>query len=336
MRTQEVLSPVVMMPLESLRAHPENATIFGDPTEATQYEEIRDSIKKHGVWEPLVVNSDGKILSGHLRAAALKELGKTEAPCRVMSFDTYRSEAEFIVRSNTDRRHLTPEQKAYAFDRLRKISKEEGGTKRKVGRPENAPGKTGKSGKFVGKSRAGAGDSKHDPAAEDAAEAVGIKAAEARALQAVFVNTDVPHEVKAAVNNGKVAPTPAAEMVKSERKRQGGEIKDPEPLKAWVQKKSERKPEPPDTDESTHGHRIAVEAECLKRDVGSLLEVYTRLDDLLRKRPLKSVVGPSEHQRYASLIRDIAVRASDELASVEATESIGRQLKLTAIKGGRS
>ena len=58
-----------------------------------RYRTIRDSIKEVGMVEPLVVypvNGDGKkyfLLDGHLRAIALRQLGKTEADCIISKDD---------------------------------------------------------------------------------------------------------------------------------------------------------------------------------------------------------------------------------------------------------
>ena len=44
--------------------------------------ELAQSIRKHGILEPLVLTADNVILSGHRRYAAAKLAGMTEVPCR--------------------------------------------------------------------------------------------------------------------------------------------------------------------------------------------------------------------------------------------------------------
>jgi hypothetical protein len=352
---------IEIRPLNSLRSHPENATIFGDPQEAEEWEEIVADIKKRGLDEPIVILEDGKILSGHLRVAVFKELGRTQIHCRIHEpFQSYRAELEFLVKSNTSRRSLTREQKAYAFNRLRNAPPEKGGTKRKMGRPTlprasdlfgsqgPMPGEPHEDGeqltpeqkaheftKLKNKSRSGAGLSNHDPSADSAAECVGVGNKEARALETVFVNTDVPQEVKAAVNAGKIAPTPAAKAVEAERKRQGGEIKDAAPLKAWAENKTAKKAPGPPT-EPTHEERIAAQVKAFNERVGRLFELYKELDRLLTQMPLKSVISPSEHHEWGSLIRDVSLRAWREIESVQGPSDAGKQMSLSVIAGGKS
>lgn len=314
--------------LSELRPHPENANLFDLPDECDEYADIRASIKKHGLWEPIVIKEDGTILSGHLRANAMLELGHTDIKCRVMAFPTYRAEVTFVVRSNTDRRQLKPSQAARAFEILKRLPAEQGGAKRKMGRPE----KCAASG-TLSRSR------------DDAAKSVGIGRHEAEALSTVFnapkesnndvevhPAVDVPSEVQQAVEHGKISPTAAAKQIKAERKRQGGTIADPTILKTWVDEKTAPKERRP----PSHEERVEQLAQAFNRDVLRMANIYKDLDDLLSHRPLQSVNGPSEHQRYSGLVRDVAIRCARELETVQASEGVGRQVSLIAIPGGKS
>jgi hypothetical protein len=68
-----------------------------------QMEELKDSIKRLGHLEPIVVNMhpDRKniIISGHQRSTAAKELGMTEFPCVEVAFDLNK-EREANIRMN--------------------------------------------------------------------------------------------------------------------------------------------------------------------------------------------------------------------------------------------
>lgn len=306
--------------LDQLRPHPENSVIFGDPEDSPEYDEIRKSIKQNGLWEPLVIRDDGTILSGHLRVAVLRELGKKSAPCRVMSFDSYREEVTFLVRSNTDRRQLSKDQLAYAFKRMRSIPPEEGGVKRKQGRPKDITRDGEKS------SSGGQVSSRSDDAA---AEVLGVGTKEARALEAVFCEDDVPAEVKEAVKNDKVAPTPAAKAIKTERERQGGKITNPAPLVKWMEDRSKKKPEP------THEDRVAQEAEVFSKSMRALFDAYTIVNNTLTRVPLKSVIGAKDHHDYMAMIKDISLRAWREIETVHGDSGLGKQMSLTVISGGK-
>jgi hypothetical protein len=104
----------------------------------------------------------------------------------------------------------TKDEIALAFKRLRALPKSEGGAKRKMGRPKKGEEKSG--------SR-----STHSKSRDDAAAILGVGPQEARALETIFTTPGVPEELKAAVNKGTVAPTPAAKAVRAESKRMQAE-----------------------------------------------------------------------------------------------------------------
>lgn len=312
------IGPTKELALSSLRPHPENATIFGDPTESPEFDAILSSVRASGIWEPLIVKADGTILSGHLRRAVAEKLRLKTVPVRVADdFGSYRDEVTFIVRSNADRRQLTKGEIALAFKRLRGLPKEQGGTKRKMGRPAKDA-----------KSSAGRQLSRSD---DDAAETLGVKRDEARALETVFTTPGVPDELKRAVNKGTVAPTPAAKAVRAELKRQGDAIKDPSALKAVAAPKPKAAPKT-----ETHEARVAKEAERYQTDYRELFDLYKQSAALLTRRPLKSVIGPTEHHEYAGLIRDVALLFWREIESVQGPTNAGKQMSLTVLAGGRA
>jgi hypothetical protein len=77
----------VSIRLDKIKASPENMKLYR-PILADDPELIAlaDSIREHGVQEPLVVTEDGYILSGHRRHAAAKLAGLQVVPCRVKPF----------------------------------------------------------------------------------------------------------------------------------------------------------------------------------------------------------------------------------------------------------
>jgi hypothetical protein len=90
---------------------------------------------------------------------------------------------------------------ALAFKRLRELPKAAGGAKKKMGRPSKES--KAQAPDFSGQSR------------DDAAAMLGVSTHEARDLETVFTTPGVPEELKAAVNRGEVAPTPAAKAVRA-------------------------------------------------------------------------------------------------------------------------
>ena len=329
----KILDPPERRPLSSLRSHPEQAQIFGLPEEDPAFQEMVSSLRKLGQIEPILIKPNGTILAGHMRVAALTELKKPDVLCRVVETESYREEVELLIRTNTDRRQLTPEQTAHAYHKLRTLPKEEGGAAGKVGRPKKTEEKNG-----------GQTPTISEKARDVAAQSLGISADEGRRLEAVFLPADVPEPVKAAVNAGQIAPSAAAEVIKTERKRQGGEIKDAAPLTAWAEEKAARKkPEAKqaDPDEShpndpdDHEKRVQQQAEAFRADMARLLTIYRDLSNMLARRPLKSVIGPTEHHEYAGLIRDISLCAWAEIESIQGQGQGGKQMRLAALDGGK-
>lgn len=312
--------------LTDLRPHPENADIFGDPEESEQFEAVLSSIRRDGIWEPLVIKADGTILAGHLRRLCAERLKLKEVPVRVREeFAFYRDEVAFVIRSNTDRRQLTKGELAMAFKRLRNLPPAEGGTKKRRGRPEDSVGS---------KNNSSSGGRVSERADQDAADTLGIGKGEARALETVFSTPGVPAELKTAVNRGDIAATPAAKAVRAEVKKQGGAIADAAPLMPAAVKPPRAVTVPPS--ELTHDQRMADAAKAYDADYRKLFELYKSLHGILSHRPLKSLLGPTEHHQYASVVRDIAVLAWREIESVQGPTSIGKQMTLTVLAGGKN
>ncbi|MFO0957500.1 MAG: ParB N-terminal domain-containing protein [Isosphaeraceae bacterium] len=74
------------LPTASLKPSPENRLIYrpvrpDDPDVVVLAESIRD----HGILDPLVVTADRYVVSGHRRLAAAGLLGLTYAPCRILA-----------------------------------------------------------------------------------------------------------------------------------------------------------------------------------------------------------------------------------------------------------
>lgn len=68
----EKLNPATYNPRKKLKS--------GDP----EYEKIKESILKYGCIQPIIINNDNTIISGHQRLTVLKDLGHDTADCVVM------------------------------------------------------------------------------------------------------------------------------------------------------------------------------------------------------------------------------------------------------------
>jgi hypothetical protein len=88
--------PVSLRLLSSIRPSPENEKLYRPVSPAdTEVRELAESIRQYGLREPIVVTTDGKIISGHRRYAACKLAGLAEVPCRVE--DLHSSDPRFVT-----------------------------------------------------------------------------------------------------------------------------------------------------------------------------------------------------------------------------------------------
>ena len=86
--------------LEELSQHPLNQDVYGD---LTLEPDFIDSIEQHGILEPVLIKSDGTIISGHRRYTAASEVGLDEVPVREVSFDSDLEEREAVIHHNKQR-----------------------------------------------------------------------------------------------------------------------------------------------------------------------------------------------------------------------------------------
>lgn len=113
------LSQVEDLPLEDIRPNPYQPRKTFDP-EALQ--ELADSIKKTGVFQPIIVRKSVngfEIITGERRYRASKLAGLTTIPAIVRVFDDP-SMMEIAVLENLQREDLTPLEEAHAYDNLMK------------------------------------------------------------------------------------------------------------------------------------------------------------------------------------------------------------------------
>lgn len=84
---------------------------------------LTESIMKNGLREPIVISKNHFILDGHTRFEICQNLG-IKPKYRIMRFDSYEEEEEYVVESNMERRHVNNFQKIEIYykyyDQLKK------------------------------------------------------------------------------------------------------------------------------------------------------------------------------------------------------------------------
>ncbi|HRR40155.1 MAG TPA: ParB N-terminal domain-containing protein [Syntrophales bacterium] len=117
---------VMYVGINDLKANPEN--LF-EPLPPDEYQELKDSIGKHGIREPLIIcrNGDGHsytILCGHNRHRVAKELSLSSVPCILVPHE----EAAAVIDTEIYRRMLSKEERREA------IAKKEALQRAKIGK----------------------------------------------------------------------------------------------------------------------------------------------------------------------------------------------------------
>jgi len=93
------------------------------PMSKDEYEALKESIKKEGLYYPIIINEEGEILDGYHRYKACQELG-IEPKFEVRKFSNKLQEKKFVLESMLKRRHLNDFQKAELAFPLLEVEKE--------------------------------------------------------------------------------------------------------------------------------------------------------------------------------------------------------------------
>lgn len=88
-----------LVPVDQLKSHPLNAEIYGDKPS----DDLIESIKTHGVLQPLLGTLGNFILGGHLRHAASRKSGLTHVPVITVTPEDEFAEVEILVTANRQR-----------------------------------------------------------------------------------------------------------------------------------------------------------------------------------------------------------------------------------------
>jgi DNA modification methylase len=107
--------------LSKLGPHPLNTEVYADRDDID--ESFLNSIREQGILEPVVVDEDNTIVSGHRRVSAAEEVGLEEVPVRVEQFESDLSRRESLVHYN-QQRDKTFSQKMREAEVLEEIERE--------------------------------------------------------------------------------------------------------------------------------------------------------------------------------------------------------------------
>lgn len=123
--TQPERAEVRLVPIDTIRLSGENMRLGAD-----DIDELTESIREHGLLQPLVLTHDLVLVCGHRRLAACRRAGLTDVPCTLREFESDADRFSAMIAENVHRRHLSPLEEGRAFERL--MEEREGMTQREV------------------------------------------------------------------------------------------------------------------------------------------------------------------------------------------------------------
>ena len=96
----EAANRPIMVPTGNLRPHPLSLAIYDDEQVDP---DLAQSIRERGILEPLVILSDGTIVSGHRRWRAALANGLEDVPARLCEFESELDEQAAVIEHNRQR-----------------------------------------------------------------------------------------------------------------------------------------------------------------------------------------------------------------------------------------
>ncbi|MDC7125906.1 MAG: ParB N-terminal domain-containing protein [Spirochaetales bacterium] len=83
--------------------------------------ELSESIKKHGLLNPVVINNKKILIAGERRLEAAKLLGWDTIPVKILDNPTKMQELEIEIDENIHRKPFNPDESIDAFVKLEKL-----------------------------------------------------------------------------------------------------------------------------------------------------------------------------------------------------------------------
>ena len=133
-----------VMDIRNLTPHPRNNEFFDD-IEGEKWDEFKENIRQHGLYVPILVTTEGVIVSGHQRVRACKELEIWSVPVNIKHFPDEDAVLRALIETNTVQRGTIVNQSKRRqsaiireLERLYKIKQGIGGNTTKKQAPNGA------------------------------------------------------------------------------------------------------------------------------------------------------------------------------------------------------
>jgi len=82
---------------------------------------LKESLRQHGLLNPVAITPDNVLIAGHRRLEAAKELGWNTISVRIVDQSDESAQLEMEIEENTQRKNLSTDELAEAYLRLDKL-----------------------------------------------------------------------------------------------------------------------------------------------------------------------------------------------------------------------
>ncbi|AHC14806.1 ParB N-terminal domain-containing protein [Salinispira pacifica] len=82
---------------------------------------LKDSIQKHGILNPVVINSKNELVAGHRRLESARQLGWNMIPVRIIDEKDAADKVEIEIEENLYRKNLSADELAEAYEYLERL-----------------------------------------------------------------------------------------------------------------------------------------------------------------------------------------------------------------------
>ena len=171
--------PSQQCPINDLKPHPEHCKIY---TSDHQLSELIESIKTHGVMEPILVTDENIIISGHRRYQAAIEAGLTSVPIERINPE---DQAIAMIESNQFRKK-TPMDLFNESEHIGRAIRHEAHERQREGGRAGGKGKHRKAVSKSGQSQTSDQKKQARRADDEIAKKIGISRGTLRSLQKVM------------------------------------------------------------------------------------------------------------------------------------------------------
>ncbi len=82
---------------------------------------LMESMRQYGLLNPIMINTENELIAGHRRLESARRLGWDTIEVMVLQKESELEKLELEIEENVQRKNLTPEELADAYDRMERL-----------------------------------------------------------------------------------------------------------------------------------------------------------------------------------------------------------------------